>query len=204
MKPGFRENFVLDHLLQEQGVTPSLSKIPMIAENYNQRAMLHDTNFDVAASVLAMVSGLINIGSALFFNKSLPFFLFALSLLFIFIGSMALRLNRENFIKSMADDTNQLKDKVQRVAEHNTSFIKNKILWLAFITFTTLTIAAICGAIVIDGSGNWLLIAASPVIAAIVSIFIYFREWLKINELLKQLNQDIQKELVNGIKLSNV
>jgi hypothetical protein len=110
MKPGFEENFIIHNLLQEQGASTSVSKIPAIADNYNQRAMLYDTNFDVASIVLAASSGFITIGSALYFNTSFPLYLFALVLLIIFIGSMALRLDRENFIKSLANEKNEIKD----------------------------------------------------------------------------------------------
>jgi Na+/melibiose symporter-like transporter len=181
-----------------------VSKIPSIADNYNQRAMLYDTNFDVASIVLAASSGFITIGSALYFNTSFPLYLFALVLLIIFIGSMALRLDRENFIKSLSNEKNEIKDKVQMVAQHNTAFIKNKLFWLSFITFFTLSIIGICAVVVTEIELKWPLLIASPILALLISIIIYFKDWSHVNKLLSSLNKEIENELIKGINSHNV
>jgi Na+/melibiose symporter-like transporter len=204
MKPGFEENFIIHNLLQEQGASTSVSKIPAIADNYNQRAMLYDTNFDVASIVLAASSGFITIGSALYFNTSFPLYLFALVLLIIFIGSMALRLDRENFIKSLSNEKNEIKDKVQMVAQHNTAFIKNKLFWLSFITFFTLSIIGICAVVVTEIELKWPLLIVSPILALLISIIIYFKDWSHVNKLLSSLNKEIENELIKGINSHNV
>ncbi|HMP28276.1 MAG TPA: hypothetical protein PKD85_01665 [Saprospiraceae bacterium] len=203
MKPGFEENFIIHNLLREQRSPVAASRIPAIADNYNKRAMLYDTNFDVASTVLATSSALISGGSALYFNTSIPLYLFALALLFIFIGSMALRSQRENFINLMANEESDLKDKVQMVAQHNTAYIKNKLWWLAAITFTTLTIIGISAVLVTDVDLKWPLLIASPVLALIICNFIYLKDWYNVSKLLKSLNQDIQKELIQSFNPNN-
>lgn len=204
MKPGFEENFIIHNLLQEQGTSISASKIPTIADNYNQRAMLYDTNFDVASIVLATSSGFITIGSALYFNSGIPLYLFALVLLVIFIASMALRLDRENFIKSLANENSEVKDKVEMVAKHNTSFIRNKLFWLAFITFFTLSIIGICAVVITEVDLKWPLILASPIIAFLISLIIYYKDWNHVDKLLISLNGEIKKELLKSINAHNV
>ena len=57
---------------------------------------------------------------------------------------MSLRLQRENFYKSINDPKNELKDKVQMAAEHNVSCIKNKTVWVMVITFISLTLILLC------------------------------------------------------------
>ena len=196
MKPGF-EIRLADQLLQEQEVRSSYSKIPALAEHYNQRALIYDSDFDKISIALALSAGFVLLGSAFYFNQVIPLYLFALILLGIFVAAMSLRLQRENFYKSINDSRNELKDKVQMAAEHNVSYIKNKTVWLMLITFISLTLIALCAAEVSGLENKLIFYIAAPIIAAIISGILFFKNWKNLNSIHQSFSSDIQKEILN-------
>jgi len=196
MKPGF-EVRVADELLQEQEVKSLYSKIPALAKHYNQKALIHDSDFDKISIALALSSGFVMTGSAFYFNQIIPLYLFAFILLGIFIAALSLRLQRENFYKSVNDPKNELKDKVQMAAEHNVSYIKNKTVWLMMITFIALTLIALCAAEVSGLENKWIFFMAAPVTAAVISAILYFNSWKNLKIIHQSFTSDIKKEILN-------
>lgn len=196
MKPGF-EIRLADQLLQEQEVKINYSKIPALAEHYNQRALIYDADFDTTSLALALSAGVVFLGSAFYFNQVIPLYLFAVVLIIIFIAAMSLRLQRENFFKSINDAKNKMKDKVQMAAEHNVSYIRSKNIWLCLTTFLTLTLIALCAAEVSGLESKWAFYIAAPVIAALVSAILFFKNWKNLNTIHQSFKSDIQKEILN-------
>ena len=197
MKPGFEVKLV-DQLLQEQEVKAGFSKIPALSEHYNQRALIYDVDFDKVALTLALAGSFLMLGSAFYYNLVLPLYLLAFVFVVIFLASMALRLQRENFYKAIHDQTNELKNKVQMAAEHNVSYLLSKIKWVSLITWLSLSLIAACAVGVSEIDLQWPLYLASPVVAFIICLVMYYGNWKNLRSIYLSFQEDIQKEILNN------